>query len=115
MGQRVKLIQQVKHRLQRDRILSSVLAFMITRRLQIHLENCTHGEDQVKVLFEHYGSELPAETVVGDEFLIPAVIILSSDLPTEWKIFRRYITNQSREDIKDQLKELSTNSMMQTT
>ena len=31
------------------------------------LENCTHGED-LKVLLEHYGSELPAETVVGDEF-----------------------------------------------
>ena len=24
------------------------------------LENCTYGEDQVKVLLEHYGSELPA-------------------------------------------------------
>ena len=82
-------------------MLSSVSAFMITRRLQIIFENCTHGEDQVKVLFEHYGSELPAETVVGDEFLIPAVITLSSDLLTEWQTFRRYITNQSREDIKD--------------
>ena len=78
------------------------------------LENCTYGEDQVKVLLEHYGSELPAETVVGDEFLMPAVITSSSDLPTEWKTFRRYITNQPREDIKEQLKELSTNPMMQT-
>ena len=57
------------------------------------LENCTYGEDQVKVLLEHYGSEL---------------------LPTEWKTFGRYISNQPREDIKEQLKELSTNSMMQT-
>ena len=65
---------------------------------------------------KHYGSEFPAQTVVGDEFLIPvpAVITSSSDLPTEWKTFRRYITNQPREDIKAQLKELSTNSMMQT-
>ena len=78
------------------------------------LENCTYGEDQVKVLLEHYGSELPAETVVGDEFLMPAVITSSSELLTEWKTFRRYITNQPREDIKEQLKELSTNSMMQT-
>ena len=78
------------------------------------LENCTYGEDQVKVLLEHYGSELPAETVVGDEFLMPAVITSSSDPPTEWKTFWRYITNQPREDIKEQLKELSTNSMMQT-
>ena len=45
---------------------------------------------------------------------MPAVINSSSDLTTEWKTFRRYITNQPREDIKEQLKELSTNSMMQT-
>ena len=73
-----------------------------------------YGEDQVKVIPEHYGSELPAETAVGDEFLMPAVITSSSDLPTAWKTFRRYITNQTRDDIKEQLKELSTNSMMQT-
>ena len=60
------------------------------------------------------GSDLPAERVLGDEFLMPAVITSSSDLPTKWKTFRRYITNQPREDIKEQLKELSTNSMMQT-
>ena len=78
------------------------------------LENCTYGENQVKVLLEHYGSERPVETVVGDEFLMPAVITSSSYLPTEWKIFRRCITNQLREDIKEQLKELSTNSMMRT-
>ena len=78
------------------------------------MENCTYGEDQVKVLLEHYGSEIPAETVVGDEFLMPAVITSSSDLPTELKTFRRYITNHPREDIKEQLKELSTNSKMQT-
>ena len=78
------------------------------------LVNCTYGEDHVKVLLEHYGSKLPAETVVWDEFLMPADLTSSSDLPTEWKTFRRYITNQPREDIKEQLKELSTNSMMQT-
>ena len=45
---------------------------------------------------------------------MPPVITSSLDLPTEWRAFRRYITNQPREDIKEQLKELSTNSMMQT-
>ena len=84
------------------------------KKIPNFLENCAYGEDQVKVFLEHCGSELPAETVVGDEFLMPAVITSSSDLPTEWKTFRRYITNQPREDIKEQLKELSTNSMMQT-
>ena len=45
---------------------------------------------------------------------MPAVITSSSDLATEYKTFWRYITNQPREDIKEQLKVLSTNSMMQT-
>ena len=101
-----------------DRFVSQDVVFCFSifdhKKTPNSLENCTYGEDQVKVLLEHYGSELPAEKVVGDEFLLPAVITSSSDLPTEWKTFRRYITNQPREDIKEQLKELSTNSMMQT-
>ena len=44
-----------------------------------------------------YGKELPAESVVGDEFVMPAFV--SSDLPTECKTFRRYITNQPKEDM----------------
>ena len=52
-------------------------------------ENCLYGECQVKVLLEHYGSKLPAETVAGNEFLMPAVITSSSDLATEWKTFWR--------------------------
>ena len=50
------------------------------------LENCTYKKDYVKVLLEHYGSELPAETVVGNEFLMPAVITSSSDLPTAHRV-----------------------------
>ena len=37
------------------------------------LKNCTYGEDQVKVLLEHYGSELPSEIVARGKFLMPAV------------------------------------------
>ena len=59
-----------------------------------------------------YGKEQPAESVVGDEFLMPAFV--SSDLPTKWKTFRRYITNQPKEDMNELLKELSTNSMLET-
>jgi hypothetical protein len=43
------------------------------------------------------GRELPAESV-----------------PTEWKSFRRYITNQPKDGLSEQLNELSTNSMLQT-
>ena len=45
---------------------------------------------------------------------MPPVITSSSNLPTEWRTFQRYITDQPREDITEQLKELCTNSMMQT-
>ena len=43
---------------------------------------------------------------------MPALI--SSDLETEWKTFRKYISNQSKEDANSQLKELSTSSMLET-
>lgn len=60
----------------------------------------------IKTLLQHYGKELPAESVVGKEFVIPAVI--SSALPTEWKTFQRYIMNQPKEDMNNKLKGLST-------
>ena len=40
--------------------------------------------------------------------------LISSDLQTEWKTFRRYITNQPKEDMNEQMEELSTSSMLET-
>ena len=37
--------------------------------------------------------------------------LISYDLSTEWKTFRKYITQQPNEDMKAQLKELTTNDM----
>ena len=68
-------------------------------------------DDKPKALVQHYGTELQGETVVGDEYVRSAFV--SSHLPTEWKTFRRYITNQPKEDINKQLKELSTSSMLE--
>ena len=59
-----------------------------------------------------HGKDLPAESVLSEEFVVPALV--SSDLKTEWKTYRRYITNQAKENMKEQLKELSTNSMLET-
>ena len=36
------------------------------------------------------------------------------DLQMDWKTFLRYITNQAKEDMNEQLKELSTSSMLET-
>ena len=51
------------------------------------LENSMYGEDQVKVLLEHYGSERPAERVVGDEFLMPASSLQVQTSPQSGKPF----------------------------
>ena len=71
-----------------------------------------HGEDSIDALIQHYGKDLPAESMLSEEFVMPALV--SSDLKTEWKTYRRYITNQPKENMKEQLKELSTNSMLET-
>jgi len=76
-----------------------------------NLPKDTYGDNKIKALIQHYGKELQGETIVGDEYARQAFV--SSDLPTEWKTFRRYITNQPKEDINKQLKELSTSSMLE--
>ena len=58
------------------------------------------------------GRELPAESVLGDQFVMPAFV--NPDVPIEWKTFQKYITSQPKEGMSEQLKELSTNSMLQT-
>ena len=50
--------------------------------------------------------------MLGEVITKPALI--SSDLSTEWKTFRRYITLQPKEDMKAQLKESTTNDMLIT-
>ena len=54
----------------------------------------------IKTLLQHYGRKLPAESVLGDKFAMPAFI--NPDVPTEWKAFRKYITNQPNEDMSEQ-------------
>ena len=71
-----------------------------------------YGGDSIDALIQHYGKDLPAESMLSEEFVMPALV--SSDLKTEWKTYRRYITDQPKENMKEQLKELSTNSMLET-
>ena len=71
----IKLKENIQNRFISQDVVSCFSIFD-PKKTPTFSENCTCGEDQVKVLLEHYGSELPAETVVGDEFLTS-----SSDLP----------------------------------
>ena len=71
----------------------------------------SYGEEFLGVLEDHYGKELAAESIEGEEFIVPALV--SPDICTEWMTFRRYIiTRQPKEDTIKLLKELATNSML---
>jgi len=47
------------------------------------------------VLEDHYGKELAAKSVEGEEFTVPAKV--SSVIRTEWMTFRRYHTTRLKE------------------
>ncbi len=70
----------------------------------------SYGDEFIDILMGHYGKDLPAKSIQGEEFVMPALV--SSDIHTEWKTYRRYIVTQPKEDTKKLLKELSTNSML---
>ena len=44
----------------------------------------SYGEEFLGVLEDHYGKELAAESIEGEEFIVPAV---SPDICTEWKTY----------------------------
>ncbi len=70
----------------------------------------SYGDEFLGVLEDHYGKELAAKSVEGEEFTVPALV--SSDIRTEWVTFRRYITTRPKEDNTKLLMELATNSML---
>ena len=72
----------------------------------------SYGEKCIETLLNHYGKGLPAKSVLGEA--ITREPLISSDLSTEWKTYRRYITQQPKENMKVQLKELTTNDMLKT-
>ena len=69
-----------------------------------------YGEDCIYTILKHYGKDLTAESVLAEESVKPALV--SSDITLEWKTYRRYIAQQPKEDMKAQMKELTTNSML---
>jgi hypothetical protein len=106
------LKDNIQNRFNSHDIVSSFSIFDPKKMPKPPKDCSTYGNESIQTLLQHYGRELPAESVLGDEFVMPAFV--RPDLPTEWKTFRRYITNQPKEGLSEQLKELSTNSMLQT-
>ena len=72
----------------------------------------SYGEDSIDVLMNHYGAEKPAHTVQGEEFMKPPLI--TSEVHTEWKTFRCFLSKKPEEDMKAQLRELARNDMLVT-
>lgn len=69
-----------------------------------------YGEDSVEILLGHYGVEMPADTIDGGEYTTKALI--SSDIRTEWKTYRSYLSKQPKGSLHSQMTELSTNEML---
>ena len=65
----------------------------------------TYGENYIDTILHHYGKDLPAKSLLGEEFTKRALI--SADITTEWKTFRKYISQRPKEDVKAQLRELT--------
>ena len=66
----------------------------------------------LKILMEHYGKDKDAETLQGEATVREA--ILTSDISTEWKTFRKYMSKEMQENTKSQLMALASNSMLKT-
>ena len=71
-----------------------------------------YGEDAISTLLTHYGTDISAETLHGEETVKEAMI--SPDISTEWKTFRQFMAKQPKENMKLQLKELATNEMLKS-
>ena len=65
-----------------------------------------YGEDSVSTLLAHYGIERSEETVKE--------AMITPDISTEWKTFRRYMSKQPKDNLQLQLKDLASNEMMKT-
>ena len=68
-----------------------------------------YGDSSIQTLIGQFGRDLPAKSLEGTEFKKAAI---SSDLSTEWKMYRQLLIKQPKDDISMQLKELLTNDML---
>ena len=69
----------------------------------------TYGNKSIQVLLDHFGKDMPAITLNGDETLKSGLV--SS---TEWATFCSFLAKKPKDDIKSQLAELITNDTLAT-
>ena len=64
-----------------------------------------YGNESIRTLLAHNGKEQPAETTVAETNIREAVI--SSEISSEWKVYRQFMTMKPKDDMKLQLKDLA--------
>ena len=51
----------------------------------------------VSFILVQFVKECPAESVMGEKLMMPALV--SADLQTEWKVFRKYIASEKKKGL----------------
>ena len=69
-----------------------------------------YGEDSVTVLLDQYGGRKTALSLKGEEY--DKMGLVSSEVKTEWKTLKHYLTKKPEEDMASQLRELATNETL---
>ena len=69
-----------------------------------------YGESSVNTLHTHFGVPRAAKTLDGVECTKEPIV--SDETIIEWKNYRRFVAQQPKESIGEQLQELVTNDMM---
>ena len=60
----------------------------------------------------HYGSDKPGETLEGEQTTRKGFV--SSDINTEWKTYCQFMAKKPKDCMKEQLRELVSNEILQT-
>lgn len=72
----------------------------------------SYGNEPIKTLLDHYGQDKPAQTILGEETVKPALI--SPEVQTECRTFHSLLAKKLQDNTASQLKELIANEMLST-
>ena len=108
----VQLIKQnISSRFTSQDIVSAFSIFEPKKVPNVDLpEFPSYGDNEVAILTAHYGQDKSAEATTGRQYIKEGLI--STEVSTEWKTYRHYLSKQPKDTFKKQLKEMSSETMM---
>ena len=108
----VQLIKQnISSRFTSQDIVSAFSIFEPKKVPNVDLpEFSSYGDNEVAILTAHYGQDKSAEATTGKQYIKKGLI--STEVSTEWKTYRHYLSKQPKDTFKKQLKEMSSETMM---